>query len=211
MDSSRLEAFSVGVMAVIITRMVLGLKAPAGASLHDLRTLLPHFLIDALSFQMSGASWNHHLLKVAKTISAGGQKKMIDHIYISVSDVEKSRKFYLEALKPLGWREFGAYDSRTGPEGVPDLYGLGDAHYMKNPGSGSSIWLRQRKKGETGLYVGIHADSTKEVEAAYAAALKAEGKDEGAPAERTYFARGYYAANIADFDGNHIEFVYKDF
>ena len=211
MASSRLEAFSDGVMAVIITSMVLGLKAPAGASLHDLRTLLPHFLIDALSFQMSGASWNHHVLKGAKTISAGGQKKMIDHIYISVSDVEKSRKFYLEALKPLGWREFGAYDSRTGPEGVPDLYGLGDAHYMKNPGSGSSIWLRQRKKGETGLYVGIHADSTKEVEAAYAAALKAEGKDEGAPAERTYFARGYYAANIADFDGNHIEFVYKDF
>ena len=44
MDSSRLEAFSVGVMAVIITRMVLERKAPAGASLHDLRTLLPHFL-----------------------------------------------------------------------------------------------------------------------------------------------------------------------
>ena len=136
---------------------------------------------------------------------------MIDHIYISVSDVKKSLKFYLEALKPLGWREFGAYDSSTGPEGVPDLYGIGDAQYMKNPGSGSSIWLRQRQKGETGLYVGIHADSTKEVEAAYAAALKAEGKDEGAPAERTYFGRGYYAANIADFDGNHIEFVYKDF
>ena len=77
MDSSRLEAFSVGVMAVIITRMVLGLKAPAGASLHDLRTLLPHFLIYALSFQMIGAYWNnhHHLLKVAKTISAGGQKR----------------------------------------------------------------------------------------------------------------------------------------
>jgi glyoxalase/bleomycin resistance protein/dioxygenase superfamily protein len=128
-----------------------------------------------------------------------------------LSDVKKSLKFYLEALKPLGWREFGAYDSSTGPEGVPDLYGIGDAQYMKNPGSGSSIWLRQRQKGETGLYVGIHADSTKEVEAAYAAALKAEGKDEGAPAERTYFAHGYYAANIADFDGNHVEFVYKDF
>ena len=55
MDSSRLEAFSIGVMAVIITIMVLGLKAPAGASLHDLRTLLPNFLIYALSFQMIGA------------------------------------------------------------------------------------------------------------------------------------------------------------
>ena len=55
MASSRLEAFRDGVMAVIITRMALGLKAPAGARLHDLRTLLPNFLIDALSFQMIGA------------------------------------------------------------------------------------------------------------------------------------------------------------
>ena len=42
---------------------------------------------------------------------------MIDHLYISVSDVKKSLKFYLEALKPLGWREFGAYDSQYGPRG----------------------------------------------------------------------------------------------
>ena len=55
MASSRLEAFSDGAMAVIITIMALGLKAPAEASLHDLRTLLPNFLIDALSFQMIGA------------------------------------------------------------------------------------------------------------------------------------------------------------
>jgi uncharacterized membrane protein len=76
MESSRLEASSVGVMAVIITLMALGLQAPAGASLHDLRTLLPNFLINALSFQMIGAYWNnhHHVLKVAKTIRAGGQK-----------------------------------------------------------------------------------------------------------------------------------------
>ena len=44
MASSRLEAFRDGVMTVIITRMALGLKAPVGASLHDLRTLLPNFL-----------------------------------------------------------------------------------------------------------------------------------------------------------------------
>ena len=46
-------------------------------------------------------------------------------------------------------------------------------------------------------------------DAAYAAAVKAGGTDEGEPADRTYFAPGYYAANVADFDGNRLEFVHK--
>jgi hypothetical protein len=76
-------------------------------------------------------------------------------------------------------------------------------------GVGSSIWLRQRKPGETGLYLGIVCDSNQAVDAAYAAALIAGGIDEGKPADRTYFARGYYAANAVDFDGNRLEFVHK--
>jgi len=47
------------------------------------------------------------------------------------------------------------------------------------------------------------------VDAAYAAAIKAGGTDEGKPADRTYFASGYYAANVTDFDGNRLEFVHK--
>jgi hypothetical protein len=47
------------------------------------------------------------------------------------------------------------------------------------------------------------------VDAAYAAAIKAGGTGEGEPADRTYFAPGYYAANVADFDGNRLEFVRK--
>jgi hypothetical protein len=47
------------------------------------------------------------------------------------------------------------------------------------------------------------------VDAAYAAAIKAGGTDESEPADRTYFASGYYAANVADFDGNRLEFVHK--
>lgn len=133
---------------------------------------------------------------------------MIDHVYISVSDVEKSRDFYLAALGPLGWREFGSFDASSAPEGVPDLLGIGDATYVAG-GLGSSIWLRQRKPGETGLYVGIVCDSNEAVNAAYAAAITVGGIDEGAPADRTYFAPGYYAANVADFDGNRLEFVHK--
>ena len=134
---------------------------------------------------------------------------MIDHVYISVTDIEKSLAFYLEALKPLGWREFGTYDAASGPDTVPDLYGLGDDTYVSGTGVGSSIWLRQRKPGETGLYLGIVCESNRAVDAAYAAAISAGGIDEGKPADRTYFAPGYYAANVADFDGNRLEFVRK--
>lgn len=41
------------------------------------------------------------------------------------------------------------------------------------------------------------------------AAVRAGGTDEGGPAERTYFAPGYYGANVADFDGNRLELVHK--
>jgi hypothetical protein len=43
-------------------------------------------------------------------------------------------------------------------------------------------------------------DTNDAVDAAYAAAISAGGIDEGKPADRTYFAPGYYAANVADFD-----------
>jgi len=129
---------------------------------------------------------------------------MIDHVYISVTNIEKSLAFYLEALKPLGWREFGNYDAASGPDTVPNLYGLGDHTYVSGTGVGSSIWLRQRKPDETGLYLGVVCDTNDAVDAAYAAAISAGGIDEGEPADRTYFAPGYYAANVADFDGNRL-------
>jgi catechol 2,3-dioxygenase-like lactoylglutathione lyase family enzyme len=134
---------------------------------------------------------------------------MIDHIYVSVTNIDKSLAFYCEALKPLGWSAFGNYKSAEGPEGIPDLFGIGDDAFGGGKAVGSSIWLRQRKPRETGLYVGIVCDTNEVVDAAYAAAINAGATDEGKPADRTYFAPGYYAANVADFDGNRIEFVHK--
>lgn len=134
---------------------------------------------------------------------------MIDHVYLSVSDISRSYAFYAAALQPLGWRELGAYDSRTGPAHVPDLFGLGDREYGSGKAVGSSIWLRKRQPGETGLYIGLVADSPVEVDAAYAAALAAGGQDDGGMGPRLYFGPGYYAANVVDFDGNRLEFVNK--
>ena len=64
---------------------------------------------------------------------------MIDHVYISVTNIEKSLSFYSDALKPVGWRAFGNYESASGPEGVPDLYGIGDEMYASGKAVGSSI------------------------------------------------------------------------
>jgi uncharacterized membrane protein len=71
MGKGRLEAFSDGVIAVIITIMVLELKAPQGASLQALEPVLPGALTYLLSFVFVGIYWNnhHHLLAAARRIS----------------------------------------------------------------------------------------------------------------------------------------------
>lgn len=71
MNKNRLEAFSDGVFAVIITIMVLEMKAPHGASLSALGPLLPVFLSYVLSFVYLGIYWNnhHHMLHACTQIS----------------------------------------------------------------------------------------------------------------------------------------------
>src|ERR687884_480377 len=70
MQKSRLEAFSDGVIAIIITIMVLELKVPHGADLAALQPLLPVFLSYVLSFIYVGIYWSnhHHLLHATKRI-----------------------------------------------------------------------------------------------------------------------------------------------
>lgn len=69
--AARLEAFSDGVMAIIITIIVLEIKVPHEPTLHALRPLLPIFLAYALSFRQVGTFWNnhHHLLKLTRTVT----------------------------------------------------------------------------------------------------------------------------------------------
>jgi len=67
---SRLEAFSDGVIAIIITIMVLDMKVPDNAYIESLKPVLPVFLSYVLSFVYVGIYWNnhHHLFKAAETI-----------------------------------------------------------------------------------------------------------------------------------------------
>ena len=72
MEKNRLEAFSDGVLAIIITIMVLELQVPTGSDIAALKPLLPIFLTYALSFIYLGIYWNnhHHLLKAAHKVNA---------------------------------------------------------------------------------------------------------------------------------------------
>ena len=71
MEKNRLEAFSDGVLAIIITVMVLELKVPNGSDLGALKPLLPAFLTYLLSFVYLGIYWNnhHHLLKAVHRVN----------------------------------------------------------------------------------------------------------------------------------------------
>jgi uncharacterized membrane protein len=71
MEKNRLEAFSDGVLAIIITIMVLELKVPHGSDFAALQPILPVFLSYILSFIYLGIYWNnhHHLIKAAPRVN----------------------------------------------------------------------------------------------------------------------------------------------
>jgi len=60
MTKGRLEAFSDGVVAILITIMILELRVPRGSDLEALRPILPHFLTYVLSFVFLGIYWSNH-------------------------------------------------------------------------------------------------------------------------------------------------------
>jgi uncharacterized membrane protein len=73
MNKNRLEAFSDGVIAIIITIMVLEMKVPHGTGLADLEPILPVFLSYVLSYVNVGIYWNnhHHMLHATRKVTAG--------------------------------------------------------------------------------------------------------------------------------------------
>jgi catechol 2,3-dioxygenase-like lactoylglutathione lyase family enzyme len=127
---------------------------------------------------------------------------MIDHVFLTVSDINRSTSFYEAALAPLGIDERFDYDGKNGPPGHPDLKGFGANGQLY-------LWLRKGAADSRAAHLGFVAGSRKQVDAAYAAAIAAGAKDNGAPGIRLYYDPRYYAANVLDPDGYSIEFVYK--
>ncbi|HTA28702.1 MAG TPA: TMEM175 family protein [Bacteroidia bacterium] len=71
MNKNRLEAFSDGMFAIIMTIMILDLKAPHGGKINDLLSVLPAFLCYAQSFLFAGVYWSnhHHLIHTVKKVT----------------------------------------------------------------------------------------------------------------------------------------------
>lgn len=127
---------------------------------------------------------------------------MLDHVFLTVSDIDRSIAFYTAALKPLGITTRHDFDGKDGPPGHPDLKGFGANGRM-------FLWLKAGPADGRSAHVGFVASSTAEVDAAYAAAMAAGATDHGAPGVRLHYDPRYYAANVLDPDGYSLEFVYK--
>jgi catechol 2,3-dioxygenase-like lactoylglutathione lyase family enzyme len=122
---------------------------------------------------------------------------MIDHTGIGVADVGRSAAFYDAALGALGLRRV-----RQLPEGVgTDGIGYGVNHPV--------FWIDRYHPHSIRQHTAFAAKSKAEVDAFYAAALKAGGIDNGAPGLREHYTSDYYAAFVLDPDGNNIEAVFR--
>ncbi len=116
---------------------------------------------------------------------------MLDHIAVAVSDYEKSKAFYLEALKPLGYdlvMELGKV-AGLGAEGKPDF------------------WIHEAGAVTPALHLAFASPDRATVDAFHAAAIAAGGRDNGGPGLRPQYHPNYYGAFVFDPDGHNIEAV----
>ncbi|MFL5945278.1 MAG: VOC family protein [Gaiellaceae bacterium] len=116
---------------------------------------------------------------------------MIDHIGIEVGDYERSKRFFAEALGPLG------YELMMEP-----VESVGGFAAKNKP----DFWIEGGNKAG-GTHVAFAADDRATVDAFHAAALAAGGADNGQPGLRPIYHEHYYGAYVHDPDGNNIEAV----
>jgi catechol 2,3-dioxygenase-like lactoylglutathione lyase family enzyme len=123
---------------------------------------------------------------------------MLDHIGLAVADFDRARAFYRAALKPLG---LGVVMEVTAQESG------GDAHAGFGDEGKPFFWIGAGAKLKGGAHVAFAAKTRAEVDAFYAAAIAAGGRDNGAPGLRPHYHPNYYGAFVYDPDGNNIEAV----
>jgi catechol 2,3-dioxygenase-like lactoylglutathione lyase family enzyme len=117
---------------------------------------------------------------------------MLDHVTIGVTDLDRARDFYDHALKPLG---------------IERLYADGETYSGYGAGRKAFFWIGWRDEVLSGAHIAFAAPDRAAVEAFYAAAIKAGGRDNGKPGLRPQYRANYYGAFVLDPDGHNIEAV----
>ena len=115
---------------------------------------------------------------------------MIDHIGIPISDIARSKQFFIAALAPLGYKV---------------IRDLGEAVGMGTE-TRADFWMGKAQPGSPS-HICIFRAGAGLVDAFYQAAIAAGGRDNGKPGIRAQYAPNYYGAFVFDPDGNNIEVV----
>jgi len=118
---------------------------------------------------------------------------MLDHVGINVTDYQRSRDFYVQALAPLGYSLL--------MEPIPSTGGFGrDGKPW--------FWITdQRRPVTSNVHLAFTAGDREIVDAFHGAALAAGGTDNGTPGVREIYHPHYYGAFVLDPDGNNVEAV----
>jgi catechol 2,3-dioxygenase-like lactoylglutathione lyase family enzyme len=117
----------------------------------------------------------------------------VDHLTLTVSDLEGSRRFYEAALDPLGI----------------DIVELGGTVCF-GPPRAEDFCIKQGEPVRPPVHVAFLARDRETVDRFHAAGLAAGGRDNGAPGLRPQYHAGYYGAYLLDPDGNNVEAVFHD-
>jgi catechol 2,3-dioxygenase-like lactoylglutathione lyase family enzyme len=131
---------------------------------------------------------------------------MIDHMGLNVRSVARATEFYLKALAPLGYGiVMDVPAEETGHEAAVGFGAPGPAEDFQS--GKPSFWIGQNAQPSGPMHVAFVAPSRAAVDAFHAAAIKAGGRDNGAPGLRPHYHANYYAAFVFDPDGNNVEAV----
>jgi catechol 2,3-dioxygenase-like lactoylglutathione lyase family enzyme len=120
---------------------------------------------------------------------------MIDHVSVSVRDLDNATRFYEAVLGAIGYRTL---ETRARTVGFGKEY--------------PEVWINLRSAmapvaKDCGAHVALRVRTAELVDAFHAAALKVGGESDGTPGLRPQHGQGYYAAFVRDPDGNRIEAV----
>ncbi len=117
------------------------------------------------------------------------QGRLINHIHLRVSDLERSKTFYRAILDSIG---------------LADAYGETETSFYAD-----ELYVDQADGYISRVHLALQAGTHEAVDRAYAATLAAGGTDNGKPGQRPYHSH-YYAAFVLDPDGNNIEIICEE-